>query len=307
MLTNFFGKSKPINFFLVSIYLIVGCFFSSISLLNEAGGSPFFQKQTFLLLVSIFSVLLLNFIVRKNNLTLNNTYSIFFFACFILLIPSLFNNTDVLLSNVFLLLAFRRILSLSSEKNIEQKILDASIWITLASLFYFWCILFFIILFVAITQQQNKNYRLIIIPFVGFLSIMLLVTSYYLIQGDSFLWFLDIDRRISIAFQAYDKIILIIPISTLSILLVLTLFQKVIGFSEIRLKEKTNATLLILIILISVISIILIQNKNGSELFYLMAPLAILTANYIEKLQTFWIKELILWLTLIFPFIIALL
>ena len=305
MLTSFFSKSKPINFILVSTYLIVGCFFSSISILDETGGFSFFQKQTLLLLVCIFSVLLLNFIVRKNSLTENNTYSIFFFACFMLFIPLLFNNLEVLLVNLLLLLVFRRILSLTSEKNIEKKNLDASIWITFAAIFYFWFILFFIVLFIAIIQKRSKNYKLILIPFVGFLSILVLATSYNLIQGNSFLWFLNIDRSISLDFQSYDKILLIIPISIFAILLILTLFQKAITFSEIRLKEKSNATLLILILLISVISILLIPTKNGSEFLYLMAPLAILTANFIEKLHTLWIKELLLWLALISPIIIA--
>ncbi len=305
MLTNFFSKSKPINFILVSTYLIAGCFFSSISLLDETVGFSFFQKQTLLLLVCVFSVLLLNFIVRKNNLTENNTYSIFFFACFMLLIPLVFNNLEVLAVNVLLLLVFRRVLSLTSEKNMEKKILDASLWITVATLFYFWCILFFIVLFIAIIQQRSKNYKLILIPFVGFLSILVLVTSYNLIQGISFLWILNIDRSISLDFQAYHKSSLIIPISILAIVLILTFFQKVISFSDIRLKEKSNAILLILILLICVTSIILIPIKNGSEFLYLMAPLAILTANFIEKLHTLWIKEVILWLALISPIIIA--
>lgn len=305
MLTSFFSKSKPINFILVSTYLIVGWFFSSIRILDETEGFPFFQKQTLLLLICIFSILLFNFIVKKNNLTENNTYSIFFFACFMLLIPIFFNNLEVLVVNVLLLLSFRRILSLNSEKNMEKKILDASIWITLAAFYYFWCILFFIVLFIAIIQQRSKNYKLILIPFVGFLSMLVLATSYNLFIENSFLWILKIDRSISLDFQTYDKISLIIPISILAILLILTFFQKVISFSEIRLKEKSNATLLILILLINVVSILLIPNKNGSEFLYLMAPLAILTTNSIEKLHILWIKELVLWLALISPIIIS--
>ena len=189
----------------------------------------------------------------------------------------------------------------------EKKVLDASIWIALASLFYFWSILFFTVLFIAVIQQQSKNYKLILIPFVGVLSIMALTTSYNLIQGNSLLWFSNIDRSISIDFQTYDKISLIIPISILALLLVLTLFKKLINFSENRLNEKSKSTILILILFTSLVSILLFPIKTGGEFLYIMAPLAIFTANFIEKLQTFWIKELILWLTLIVPIIIAVL
>jgi len=305
MLTNFFGKSKPINFILVSGYLIIGCFFCTIRLIDETERFPFFQKQTFLLLVCIFSVLLLNFIVRKNYLTENNTYSIFFFTSFMLLAPSFFNNTEVLISNMFLLLAFRRILSLFSEKNREKKILDASIWITIASFFYFWSILFFAVLFIAIIQQQSKNYKLILIPFVGFISIMVLVTSYNVIQGNSFFWFLNIDKGISLNYETYNTVSLNVSILLLAIMLVLVLLKKLISYFEIRPKEKSKTVLLILILVISLISLLIFPNKTGAELLYIMAPLAILSANFIEKLHTLWIKEMILWLSLAFPIIIA--
>lgn len=305
MLTSFFGKSKPVNFIMVSIYLIIGYFYRSLIVLEDTNGFPFFQKTTFLLLISLFTIFLLNFIVRKNNLTENNTYSIFFIACFMVLIPEFFFNIEIIISNLFLLFAFRRILSMSSEKNMEKKVLDASIWITVAALFYFWCILFFIVLFIAVFQNSSKNYKLILIPFVGFISVFILVSAVKLLLNGSFLWFLDTDTNLSLTFHAYNSIPLIITILIFSILLIWTLIHKITNFSEIRLKDKANFVLLAIIVLISIIIILLIPNKKGAEFLYLMFPLAVFTTNIIEKLTRSWIKELFLWIALLLPILVA--
>ena len=159
MLTSFFGKSKPINFLIVSMFIIIGCFFRIIIDTGEQYNLQIFTRQFITLLICFFSLFLLNFIIRKNRLTKINTYPILLFSCLIILIPAVFSETNLLLANLFLLLSLRRILSLTSEKNLEKKILDASIWISIASLFYFWSILFFIILIIALFQRGIKTIR----------------------------------------------------------------------------------------------------------------------------------------------------
>lgn len=305
MLTSFFGKSKPVNFIIVSIYMIIGYFFWSLYFLNNTDGFPFFKKEALLLFIGLFTIFLLNFIVKKNNLTENNTYAIFFLASFMVLIPEFFFNTDIIISNLFLLFAFRRILSMASEKNLEKKALDASIWIAIASLFYFWCILFFVVLFIAIFQSRIKNYKLIFIPFVGFISVFILVTTAKLILNDSVLWFLETDINLNLTFQAYNSLAVIITILFFSILLIWTFIHKTINFSNIRLKDKANFILLALIVLISIIIILFIPNKKGAEFLYLMFPLAIFTTNIIENLSLFWVKETFLWIALLLPILVV--
>ena len=304
MLTSFFGKSNPVNFIIVGIYLITGWFYSSFIVFDNFSVLSFFQIDIVLLLMILFSVLLLNFIVKKNKLTENNTYTILLFTSFMLLMPEFFFQSNIIISNLLIWLAFRRILSLNSEINMEKKILDASIWITIAALFYFWCILFFIVLFISVFQRRSKSHRLIFIPFVGFLSVVILISAIKLVLNNSFLWFLDIDKSLSLDFQNYDLASLMIPISFLLFLVIWTLIQKLINFSEIRLKDKSNSFLLIMILLISGIVILLIPNKNGAEFLYIMAPLSIFTTNFIEKSTLIWVKELFLWIVIVFPVVV---
>jgi drug/metabolite transporter (DMT)-like permease len=48
-------------------------------------------------------------------------------------------------------------------------------------------------------------------------------------------------------------------------------------------KERPSAVTILLIALISVGIILIKTQKNGSELFFLFAPLAAITSNYIES------------------------
>jgi hypothetical protein len=54
----------------------------------------------------------------------------------LILFPSVFNNSNLLVANFFLLLAIRRMISLQTLKAPKEKIFDASIWIFIASLFH---------------------------------------------------------------------------------------------------------------------------------------------------------------------------
>jgi len=304
MLTSFFGKSKPINFIMVSVFIIIGGLFNKTLDIEQFTTLSFFKTHIVLLLFILFSVFLLNFIIRKNKLTETNTYTILCFGCFILLFPELFFRSDIIISNILILLAFRRIMSLNSGINMEKKILDASIWITIASLFYFWCILYFLVLFVGVFQLRLKNYKLILIPFVGHLSVIIILIAVKLVFNNSFLWFLEMDTGLSLDFQKYDSLPLIIPISFLILMIALSLIHKLFNFSEIRLIDKSNSFLLILILFTSAIVIIFFPNKNGAEFLYIMAPLAIISTNFIEKSTLLWVKELFLWIVVALPIVV---
>ncbi len=304
MLTNFFGKSKPINFLIVSLYLIIG-----YGIWVAKGGSlkvdfQIITTHILLAFLCVFIMLLLDFIIRKNSLTYTNTYAILLFSCFVMMFPIIFSEKSILISNVFLLLAFRRILSLSSEKNMEKKILDASIWITLASLFYFWSLIFIIVLFIVIIKTSSKKHKHILIPFIGFSAIFIVTTVYHIILKDSFLWFNNIDTTIGLDFSAYHSFSLLIPSSMVLAFVIWTGMQRISKVSSVAKKNKLNYLTVLLIVLISVLTALLSPQKTGAEVFFILAPLSIIVTNYIEIKQEIWFKELLLWSILLLPFFI---
>ena len=133
MLTSFFSKSNPVNYLILGIFILAGYFLglyiNSVSP-PELGSTI---EQIAFGVVLVFSMLLLDFMIRKNRLSMDNTYGIFFFSCFLASFPSIFLARNIIVAVVLILFAIRRILSLRTEINTEKKILDAVIWITLAS------------------------------------------------------------------------------------------------------------------------------------------------------------------------------
>lgn len=304
MLTSFFSKSKPFNFILVSVYLIIGYFFYLFFKGNLEISVPLLFQISLSLVTYFFLVFLLNFIIKKNKLTKNNTYSILFFSAFIIMFPAVFKESNVVLSNIFLLLALRRMLSLPSEINTKKKILDASLWISVAALFNFWSILFFAVLFFAVFERASKNYKYILIPFVGFLSVFTLTTVYYLLVNDSFLWFLELNTAIGFDFYEYKLPQLMVSILFVTTILLTSIIKKRFIKTTIPLKEKSKNRLLFYTLLIGLLLILISPNKNGSEFLFLFAPLSIFASSYIETTKKAWISEITLWITVLLPFLI---
>lgn len=302
MLTSFFSNSRPFHFIVVSLLLFTGCFFNIIHDLNEATNYDSIVKLLIQNTMFLLFFLLLSFIIKKNRLTQSNSYALFLFCCFILMISFFFNDSNLAFSFFFLLLALRRILSISSKKNIEKKILDASIWITIAALFYFWSILFFIILFIAIIQLTSTNYKLVFIPFVGFTSVIMLTSVYHTMVNNDIWSFLEYKDQISFDFSPYYSLKIIIPSIFILLSGIFAFVYKSITISKTPLKEKSTYWILFFFLLIGIILIVLKNNKNGSELLFLLVPISIFTANFIESIDKKWISELFLWFAFILPF-----
>jgi len=309
MLTSFLEKSRPINFLILGGFVFTG--YGLHAVLNGDAqltiGLVFYHLL--LIVVCLLSFFVLNFIVTKNNLTQPNTLTVFFYTCFLLMLPVIFNNPEIMAANLFLLLAIRRIVSLSKDTNSPKKILDASIWITAASLFYFWSLLLFIPLWVAIARKPNTDYKQMLMPFVGFISVFVLVVAYQMGVHNSFTWFLDWKKPISTDFSAYNHSETLVPITVILGLLIWTGVSRIANLKHLSLKERPKQFLLFHITLITLLISLGAPEKTGAEFLFALAPISIIATNYFEQNQKkritqsdkleFWFKEILLWLVAI--------
>ena len=283
MLTSFFGKSKPINYILLSIAITIGYLFRLLTTQDLSLSLGSLISHGLVLFLMVFAVLLLDFIIRKNNVTKNNTFAILVFVLFILLVPQIYSAPKLILANIFVLLATRRILSLTTEKNTVKKIFDATMYITLASFFYGWAILFFVVLYPAIINKTKFNVTYLFIPIIGFLGITSIAVAYQFLVTDSYSWLYhwipDRDFDISI----YGDRGLFVTTPFLLGLLVWMGGARLTKLASLSKKERPSAITMLLITIISVGIILVKTQKNGSELFFLFAPLAAITSNYIES------------------------
>ena len=313
MLTSFFGKSIPLIHLILAFCIVAGYVFFAISGSSVVLTPYGILVHTVFIILSVLSILVLDFIIRKNQLTKTNTYAILFFTSFILMLPVIFLEHDILLANLFLLLALRRIMSLRRDTNSSKKILDASVWITIASLFYFWSLLFFIPLWIAVIQKPNSDFKQMLAPITGFLGVLIINSAVQLLITDSFSWFFTWKKEINLDFSSYNLADILVPITFILGFYFWTGFFRITRLSTVSLKNRSNYLLLFYVSITALFVALLGPKKTGAEILFVLAPIAIIAANYIENyaIEQFaekdkaeiWFKEIMLWLVVILPFV----
>ncbi|MGB5418222.1 DUF6427 family protein [Algibacter sp.] len=307
MITSFFKKSRPLYFALVFLVAFLAFIIARIESLNEGLYFDSISKQLLLLLIVFGSIFLLNFIVNKNSLTNKHNYDILLFSLFLLFITQTTSDSNVLLSNFFVLLGLRRIVSLRSPKNTKKKLFDAAFWIAIATLFYFWAILFFVLIILSLVLYTDNNLRHWIIPFLGLASVFIVCSAVSVVLYDSFLLVFDMSAGTSYDFSSYNSIQYLIAIT---VLLSFGVWSSFFYLNNIKKKKKAFRASFKTIIAAAVIGFLIViqaPNKNGSEFLFLFAPLAIIIANYIEVIQEKWFQEIFLAVLMVLPFILLML
>ncbi|OEK06105.1 hypothetical protein A8C32_18925 [Flavivirga aquatica] len=307
MITSIFNKSKPINFILVFFITLLAFIIARIGQVNEGDTLMFVIKQVAVLFIAYISILLLNFIASKNSLTIKNNYEILLFSLFLLLITQTTSQSNVLLSNFFVLLALRRIMSLRSQKDVKRKLFDASLWIAIASLFYFWSILFFGLIIFSHILYVDNNIRHWIIPFLGVFTIFVLSIAISIVCYDSFFEICNITPQVSYDFSNYNSLKYLIAIT---LLFSFGIWSSIFYLQNIKKQKKAFRASFKIIIIAAIIGFLIVTQvpeKNGSEFLFLFAPLAIIISNYIEIIQEKWFKEVFVSILVIIPFILLML
>ena len=307
MITSFFNKSRPIYFLIVFFITFLAFSIARINRANDTLSGDLSLTQVALLFIVYASILLLNFIVNKNRLTNNNNFEILLFSLFLLFIPQTTINADVLLSNFFVLLGLRRMVSLRTPKNIKKKLFDAAFWIAIAALFYFWSILFFVLIILSLVLYADNNIRHWIIPILGVSAVFIISCSVSLVLYDSFFDIFKISPEISYDFSNYNSIQYLIGIT---VLLSFGVWSSIYYLQNIKKKKKALRASFKTIILAAVIGFFIVlqaPEKNGSEFLFLFAPISIIIANYIDIIQEKWFKEIFLAVLIVLPFVLLLL
>ncbi len=174
MISSVFGKTKPINYIILLSFLFIFYWIVNLYIYEETYTSLEWILQVVVLGFLLFSIFAVNFVVKRNQITANNSYAIFFFTLLIVLFPEVLRDNNGIFCGFFLLLAFRRIISLRSLRNVKMKLFDASLWIAVASIFYDWALLFFVLVFVTLYMYEPKNVRNWVIPVISTITVALI-------------------------------------------------------------------------------------------------------------------------------------
>jgi hypothetical protein len=297
MIASLFSKTRPINYAFILIMLFFCFFLYQIQVSDESfSTNTLFSKISILLLV-LLSFFLVNFISLKNALTQNDNYAILLYLVFILLFPSVLSNSKIVLSNVFLLLALRRLISLKTLSSSKEKIFDASFWIFLSAIFHFWSILYILLVFISIVFHSGKDYKNWILPFVSFLCVWILYIATSLILYDNY----SINKvvfEVSFNFfdfkNSYENMTLAAFVS----ISVLFFASQTIDYQNKPLNMQSSYKQIYFAFILSIGIYVFSANKSNDLLLYSFAPLSILGANMFEKMENSIYKEVSLYLLL---------
>lgn len=305
MLTRIFATSKPLNYLLVAGYVFV-------VFLIQVGFSPDTILDLNLLFrvllgfaTLFFSILLLDFIVRKNNLSRPNTYIVLVYGCLIALLPINSLLFVLIIAQLLLFLGIRRSISLRSQKRSTKKIFDAAFWITIACLFYFWSAVYLVALFAAILYFSSRDYRYWLLPFFGIAVVLILFFTGHL------LWFNtlpQLERFIiypDLHFKSWSNIELsLVPIIYLS----LGLLSGLLFYYKLRkmLFKLKRVQLYCILMLILAGAAAVLGPKTQPETWIIMTfPLAVVAGNVIQENTHRIITELLLWALVLSPIILT--
>ena len=305
MLTSFFSKSKPINFIFVALYILV---FFAIANFQQDFAFSFWQvlKQILTLGILVLSVFILNFISGRNELTGRNAYKSVLFAGFVCMFPEVVRDNDVIVANLFLLLALRRVVSLKSQRETIQKIFDATFWVGIASFFYFWSILFLFLVYFGVLVHVGHRFKNFLVPIISLLTLFSLATAFDLFFTDTFFTFSDWFQPSNFDFSTYGELPVLVPVA---FLFALTLWACFFYFGIIQ-KASANAKTSLFLIFLAALTALAVgifgSSKDSSELLFFFAPLAIIVTNYFQNLNDKWFKETLLLLVVLMPVLVLL-
>jgi hypothetical protein len=301
MITTIFSKSRPINYIIVFFILVIAFLISVFKYYNESYNLYNIGHLAFNFLIILITVFTLNFIVTKNALTKDNTFAVFIISLFILLVPQVFFSTKLLLANLFVLLSVRRMVSLSSQKNTIKKLLDSGILIALASVCYIWSVWFLLLPLAAVYLHSESRANYWLIPVIGSLSVAITVYAIYLMYPAWFSVNLSLEG-LGMDFTAYNTIQIITALTLVLGLSIWFSFSYVPSIKKRKRIKWPAYKLVFMYLCVSVVVFFFKAEKVISEFILMSVPFAIISANYFQKNNDKWFKNVLLTLWVILAF-----
>ena len=299
MIANIFKKSKPANLIIASILVIFSFLISQFQQETSINGFLLLKKIGAVLIV-IFNVLLADFIAKKNGISDQNSYVVLFYALFFFFFWGQETLFELLFANTFLLLALRRIVSFKSRKELKKKIFDASLWISVAVLFSFWSVLFYVVLYIGLLIYASGYYKYWLIPFIGAFIVFVGVQAITMFWFDTF-WEFDLAASFDFSsdFSVKDGLLM----GVLGVLFLGVLFMLSASIRDKTQAQKSSYVLILLTLIIAILIALIYPVKHYSVLLFSFYPMALLMATVFEKLRKEWFRHVIVYGILILAII----
>lgn len=306
MISSIFGKTKPINFIIILGFLFFFYWFVHLFMFQKGYDPEQLLLQTFVLGILLFSLFVVNFIVKRNQITGTNSFCILYYTLLIVVFPDVLIDNNAILSSFFLLLSLRRLISLKSLKNIKPKIFDATLWIVVSSFFYDWAILFLVLVFVAIYFYEPKNIKNWLVPILAIFTCAIILVGVLILTNDLSKLAEHYSFSISSAPHYFLSLANSSKILSYSAIVIIAGFIGFLKLGKLGLGKIITMRLIAICLIIGLAVTFLKSSDGAYPILLTFFPSAILLTKYVEVTKKIKIKEIVLIASVLAPFILLL-
>lgn len=292
-----FENKKSVTLLIIFFALFAGFCLYDFFIFEDAWNPSNLLTRTGSFVALFASIFFLNIIDQWNELTENNSYSIFFFSFFTTIFPDVYNDISISISNLLIVIAIWRIMTLKTEENIPQKIFDASFLIICAGLLHIWAFVFLANVWISLLFYGSKKRKYWLIPLSALFCIGVLFSAGLILLGIPF----KLPEISNLINADYQQIMYLPNLVALVIVAIMFLVSVTVYFFK-SYYHRGSSQIIIQFLFVGLVAIFF-----SKEVLFVFAPLSILFALYIENIGRFWLKETILWLFLTIPLAVLLL
>ena len=260
-------------------------------------GSPFFTTLIALVII-VFSALILNDVINNNEIFNRNT---FLPALIYLTAMSAIKEYQVLspivISNLFWILAFKRLFNVYRQVPCKKEIFDATLLMLFGGLFYFPSLVMVALVWIALKILRPFVWREWIIPFFAFIifGIYWLVA---LIWGDSFNNWLDYFTFDSEQYSSINLTISWLYYLMLGVVLVLVGLStnQIVRHSKgssLRFRKIILFFMFIIILTLAIVGLVQYFANENVHILLGAVPLSLLITFYFNYAKKEWLSQLI--------------
>jgi membrane protein len=245
----------------------------------------------------IINILIINSIDRQSHLSTGNSYLVFFVIIFTSFFPVVYYDIKIMIASTLSLLIFKKLLYVDYSQDARLAFFDTSVLSVIALLFYDYALINFFLIWLSILLYGNKVYRNLLIPFIGILTIFILLFA------------------ITIPFHLSDELLNLFEIKVffsinnylnknfIPIILIILINLSITSWCLWKRYKRKISQFLIFITILGFIAIIFSQQKDASTMMFLTLPTSVSMVVMLENSKK-WLKESILWLLIAVSFCI---
>ncbi|MDF2438834.1 MAG: beta-carotene 15,15-monooxygenase [Bacteroidota bacterium] len=266
-------------------------------LATPVAGTSWLTKILALLLI-VAQGFLLNYIVNENDaLTKKSSLPALFYIVFQSNNSSMLEMHPLLFSNLFLLFALSKLLNSYRKDVAFSQVFDAGLLLSIASLFYFPCVVFFPMLGVALILFRPFQWREWIISFFGVLVPYIFVFTFYFwnekmdyLLMDKMFYPVLFKRPLTAIPQSFYFLL-----SLGCIIFLLAIGKLFNGLGGGAQKTKKALVLMIWWVCFALLSLLLAPEISSKYFSLLSIPAAVICSNYFLRMKReFWGEMLFL-------------